>query len=144
MANPVAAYAYTIDPPRRISGGPVIDAEPVHGGQSRPRAASLRLVHDGGFARVRDTDTVARGRPRVYDAAQHDAGFGADVEEGLRDTGRRRAPASLSFAAQHIAQEVLSPGLYFENYTPALAAYGQAARHGESNAARGAALHILA
>ena len=30
---------------------------------------------------------------------------------------------SLGFAAQHIAQEVLSEGLYFENFRPALAAY---------------------
>lgn len=142
MANPVAAYAYTIEP-RRTGSGPIIDAEPIRTGQGRPRPAPLRVIHDASFERARDPETVSRSRTR-NDAMRRDAGFGTDAEEILRDTGRRRAPASLSFAAQHIAQEVLSPGLYFENYTPALAAYGQAARHSGSSAARGTALHILA
>lgn len=144
MANPVAAYAYTIEPPRRTSGGPVIDAEPVRAGQPRTRPAPLRLVHDASFERVRDGDTVTRGRARLHDAFRRDTGSGADAEEALRDAGRRKAPATLSFTAQQIAQENLSPGAYFENYKPALAAYGMAARHGEPAAARGAALHILA
>lgn len=132
MANPVAAYAYTIDLPRRTSGGPVIDAEPVRTGQqTRARATPLRLVHDASFERVREPETAARGRARLYDATRRDAGFSADADEVLRDAGRRRAPPGLSFAAQQIAQERLSPGAYFENYTPALAAYGRAARHGE-------------
>jgi hypothetical protein len=132
MANPVATYAYTIDPPRRTGGGPILDAEPVRAGPSRPRPAPLRLVHDAGFVRVRESDTAAaRGRTRLYDATDRSAGFGTEADETLRDAGRRRAPPGLSFTAQQIAQEVLSPGLYFENYRPALAAYGLAARHGE-------------
>lgn len=39
-----------------------------------------------------------------------------------RDTGT----TSLGFAAQRIAQEELSEGLYFENFRPAIAAYAAA------------------
>jgi hypothetical protein len=128
MANPVAAYAYTTDLPRRIGGGPVIDAEPVRPASTRARPAPLRLVYDASFAPLRDAET-ARGRARSYDGARRDAGYGADADEMLREAGRRKAPATVSFAAQQIAQEGLSPGAYFENYKPALAAYGRAASY---------------
>ncbi len=45
------------------------------------------------------------------------------LDDGAFEAGRRRAPASLSFAAQQIAQEGLPPGVYFENFKPAIAAY---------------------
>jgi hypothetical protein len=49
---------------------------------------------------------------------------------GARDQRRRliEPPPATNpgFAAQHIAQEVLSDGLYFENFRPALAAYAAA------------------
>jgi hypothetical protein len=133
MANPVAAYAYTTDLPRRIGGGPVLDAEPVRLGSTRARPVPLRLVYDASFERLRDAET-ARGRARFHDATRRHAGFGSDADEMLREAGRRKAPATLSFTAQQIAQEGLSPGAYFENYKPALAAYGLAASYGTPSA----------
>ena len=146
MANPVAAYAFPIDPPRRTSGGPVLDAEPVRPGQTRTRPAPLRVVYDAEAERARDPERLARSRPRHYEATARDAGLGTnpDADETLREAGRRRAPPMLSFAAQQIAQEKLPPGAYFENYTPALAAYRRAAGYTESDAPRGSSLHVLA
>ncbi len=54
------------------------------------------------------------------------AGALANTEVEESEAGWRRAPAGLAFFAQHIAQEVLSQGLYHENFSPALAAYARA------------------
>lgn len=43
-----------------------------------------------------------------------------------RARSRDQETTSLGFAAQRIAQEELSEGLYFENFKPALAAYAAA------------------
>lgn len=85
----------------RVARGaaPIIDAEPVKGC-------------------ARDHD------PRAYRAAQdarsREQGLPARV---VRNRAQDAETTSLGFAAQHIAQEVLSDGLYFENFRPALAAY---------------------
>jgi hypothetical protein len=43
-----------------------------------------------------------------------------------RQRAREQETTSLGFAAQRIAQEELSDGLYFENFRPAIAAYAAA------------------
>jgi hypothetical protein len=43
-----------------------------------------------------------------------------------RPRARDQETTSLGFAAQRIAQEELSEGLYFENFRPAIAAYAAA------------------
>jgi hypothetical protein len=80
---------------------PIIDVEPVHDYRSPDKASrAYRAVEEGTAREQRLPARVARQR-RPQD------------EE----------TTSLGFAAQHIAQEVLSEGLYFENFRPALAAY---------------------
>jgi len=129
MANPVAVSAITIEPPLRRTAS-TSDSAPVSPAGGRGRApVPLRLVHD---ARV---EAAYAARARSYEAMRREAAIDRraleDENETLRDAGRRKAPAALSFAVLQIAQERLSPGLHFENYPPALTAYALAARHGE-------------
>ena len=80
---------------------PIIDVDPVHDYRSAGQAArAYRAVDETTGREQRLPARVPRPR-RPQD------------EE----------TTSLGFAAQHIAQEVLSEGLYFENFRPALAAY---------------------
>jgi len=84
--------------------GPIIDLEPLnghHASESTPRAI------------------------RAYtQTEEHRQGF---PQRGQRPHAIEARPSgNLGFAAQQIAQEVLSEGLYFENFRPALAAYSAA------------------
>jgi hypothetical protein len=81
----------------------IIDVEPVAEYVSPDRAS--RVYRDGADARSREYAPPARApRPRH----------------------REDETTSLGFAAQRIAQEELSAGLYFENFKPAIAAYAAA------------------
>ena len=141
MANPVAVSAMTIEPPPRRTAS-TSDSAPLAPAGGRVRApAHLRLVHD---TRV---EAAYQQRARTFEAMRREAALDRQVLEDeneiLREAGRRKAPASLSFAALQIAQERLSAGAHFDNYPPALAAYAQAARHGEPASTKGASLQLL-
>jgi len=140
MANPVAYSAIQIEPPVRRSTHES-DSPRVSANAPRLRPAYLRLAHD---ARA---DAAFEARARAYEAqrraAAEDRRALEDENEILRDAGRRKAPSGLGFMAQQIAQEGLSPGLHFENYPPAIAAYAQAARHGEPSLTNASSLRIL-
>lgn len=149
MANPVAVYAMTIDPPSRRLGA--VDPDSARATARARGAAYPRLVydarHDPHLERLRHAEALRQSGPRsrgaepVIDpdrflAAQDDGEF-------LRETGRRKASSALSFLAQQIAQEKLSPGEHFERTTPVIAAYDRAARHGEPATTPGSTLHVL-
>lgn len=140
MANPVAVSAIQIEPPVRRATNESASAR-VSPDAPRLRPAHLRLAYDS------RTEAAFEARARAYEAmrrgAAEDRRALEDENEVLRDAGRRKAPASLSFAAQQFAQEGLSPGLHFENYPPAIAAYAQAARHGDPSLTNGSSLRIL-
>ena len=141
MANPVAVSAIQIEPPVRRA--PYESAsQRVSPDAPRLRPAHLRLAYDS--SRV---DAAFEARARAFEAqrraAAEDRRALEDENEVLRDAGRRKAPSSLSFTAQQIAQEGLSPGLHFENFPPAIAAYAQAARHGDPSLTNGPSLQIL-
>lgn len=143
MANPVAISAIMIEPqqPFRRSA-PAGDAITVLPPGNRARLpAHLRLAYDAG------AEATHASRARSYEAMRREVELDRraieDEPEILREAGKRKAPSALSFAAQQIAQERLSPGLHFDNYPPALAAYAQAARHGEASLTNGASLHLL-
>jgi hypothetical protein len=140
MANPVAVSAIQIEPPVRRAPYES-DSPRVSANAPRLRPAYLRLAHES------RPDAVFEARARAYEtqrrAAAEDRRALEDENEVLRDAGRRKAPASLSFSAQQFAQEGLSPGLHFENYPPAIAAYAQAARHGDPSLTNSASLRIL-
>ncbi len=140
MANPVAVSAIQIEPPPRRAAYDS-DSPRVAPANARMRPAHLRLAHDS------RADAAFEARARAYEATRRgtaaDRRALEDENETLRDAGRRKAPAGLSFIAQQIAQEGLSPGLHFENYPPAIAAYAQASRHGEPPLTNGGMLRIL-
>jgi hypothetical protein len=132
MANPVAIYS------------PDPAALTPRGGSGTAQVIQIDVYRSGAGARVNyvnpsfddassdDTPQAQTVRARAADGARRSGRFGSRnggsvTDESVFEAGRRRAPASLSFAAQQIAQEGLSPGLYFENYKPAIAAYAAAA-----------------
>lgn len=154
MANPVAVYAMTIDPPSRRLGAVDPDSAraPTRAQASRALGPAYpRLVydarHDPNLERLRhaevlrQTGTRGRGSEPVVDPDRFLAG--QDDGEFLRETGRRKASSALSFLAQQIAQEKLSPGEHFERTTPVIAAYDRAAQHGQPAMARGSMLQML-
>ncbi len=154
MANPVAVYAMTIDPPSRRLGAVDPDSARAAGRAQSSRAlgaAYPRLVydarHDPHLERLRHADALReiRQRARGADPVRDDDRFLAARDDGdfLHETGRRKASSALSFLAQQIAQEQLSPGAHFEEYKPVTAAYDRAARHGEPASAPGSTLHML-
>jgi hypothetical protein len=137
MANPVAIY----------SGDPA--AQAARGGTASAQIIQIDVYRSGAGARFQTVDPLddlrvedSPQRPRFSSAAQAARGSGSSTsrrtgtltssdptsDETPLEVGRRRAPASLAFAAQQIAQEGLSPGLHFDNYSPALAAYALAAQ----------------
>jgi hypothetical protein len=140
MANPVAVSAIQIEPPIRRAAYES-DSSRVSPNAPRLRPAYLRLAYEA------RPDATLEARARAYEAmrrgAAEDRRTLEDEDEVLRGAGRRRAPASLGFAAQQFAQEGLSPGLNFENYPPAIAAYARASRHGDPSLTNAASLHIL-
>ncbi len=140
MANPVAVSAIQIEPPVRRAPYES-DSPRVSPGSARVRPAHLRLAYDSSR-----TEAAFEARARAYEAQRRSAAAEQraleDENEVLRDAGRRKAPAALSFVAQQIAQEGLSPGLHFENFPPAIAAYAQAARHGDPSLTNGSTLRI--
>ena len=120
MANPVAIYS------------PAPAAPSARGGSGSAQVIQIDLYRSGDGARFSDVN------PAAGDAASASAAYAQPLRNARRggssfagdtsfEAGRRRAPASLSFAAQQIAQEGLSPGLHFEDYKPAIAAYVAAA-----------------
>ncbi|HTP83265.1 MAG TPA: hypothetical protein VMQ11_09980 [Alphaproteobacteria bacterium] len=132
MANPVAIYS------------PEPAALTPRGGSGSAQVIQIDVYRSGAGARVNyvnptSDEALSNGTPqaqavrgRFADAARRNSRSGSRSSgslenDSLFEAGRRRAPASLSFAAQQIAQEGLSPGLYFENYKPAIAAYVAAA-----------------
>jgi hypothetical protein len=131
MANPVAIYS------------PDPAALTPRGGSGSAQVIQIDVYRSGAGARVRyvnpTSDDASEGTPqaqavgaRTADAARRQGrpgsrSTGSFENDSVFEAGRRRAPASLSFAAQQIAQEGLSPGLYFENYKPVIAAYAAAA-----------------
>ncbi len=132
MANPVAIYSP--DPaaltPRGGSGSAQVIQIDVYRSGAGARVNYVNPTSDEAFSSGMPQAQAVRGR--FADAARRNgrsgSGNGGSLEnDSLFEAGRRRAPASLSFAAQQIAQEGLSPGLYFENYKPAIAAYVAAA-----------------
>jgi hypothetical protein len=86
------------------SHAPIIDVEPMHDYRSPGQASRIYRAVDESGAREQRLP-VRMPRPR---------------------RPQDEETTSLGFAAQHIAQEVLSEGLYFENFRPALAAYSAA------------------
>src|SRR5262245_49886382 len=94
--------------------------------------------HDARAARVAptiiDVEPVAEyatseQASRVYrNTAEQQRGrdYGVPARLPRQRTTREQETTSLGFAAQRIAQEELSDGLYFENYRPAIAAYAAA------------------
>ncbi|HEX2112978.1 MAG TPA: hypothetical protein VHM01_01105 [Alphaproteobacteria bacterium] len=85
------------------AASPIIDAEPAaeYVTPERPH----RAYRDAADSRHRDYAPIARfSRPKANEPEA----------------------TSLGFAAQRIAQEELSEGLYFENFRPAIAAYAAA------------------
>ncbi len=147
MANPVAIYSP--DPaaltPRGGSGSAqVIQIDVYRSGSS----ARVNYVNPTTDDAADDTPQAQTIRARAADAARRNGrpgsrSSGTFENESVFEAGRRRAPASLSFAAQQIAQEGLSPGLYFENYKPAIAAYVAAAA-GPTLTPPGQALELIA
>ncbi|MBI3451928.1 MAG: hypothetical protein HY057_03685 [Rhodospirillales bacterium] len=107
---------------------------------ARPRRATPLSAVDAAF---RYRDDVADGSTTRRTAAHLPAiveGRARPVDDGAFNLpGARRAPAGLTFAAQHISQEVLSDGLHFENFRPAIDAYIVAAQAGHP---RGAAFSL--
>jgi hypothetical protein len=91
---------------------------------------------------VRHNDARApRNAPTIIDveyatSEQASRAYRSGAEARSRDYGlparmprprlREHETTSLGFAAQRIAQEELSDGLYFENFRPAIAAYAAA------------------
>lgn len=150
MANPVAIYSNDpAAPPRRgpVSSAPVIQIDPYRSG-GRARLASgagadnaARVDGQTGTARTYDYEAIRR-RARAAEQFSPDIDVAQRDDDPLYETGRRRAPASLAFAAQQIAQEGLAPGLHFENYKPALNAYAMAAGGNGSAAYNGRALEM--
>ncbi|MBV8536383.1 MAG: hypothetical protein JO128_12365 [Alphaproteobacteria bacterium] len=144
MANPVAIYSP--DPAALTPRGGSGSAQVIQIDVYRPGpGARVRYVNPS-FDDTSSDDTPVRGRGA--DAARRNGrpgsrSSGAVENDSVFEAGRRRAPASLSFAAQQIAQEGLSPGLYFENYKPAIAAYVAAAA-GPTLAPPGQALELVA
>ena len=64
---------------------------------------------------------------RVYRNASEQRGRDYGLPARMpRPRVREQETTSLGFAAQRIAQEELSDGLYFENFRPAIAAYAAA------------------
>ena len=132
MANPVAIYSP--DPaaltPRGGSGSAQVIQIDVYRSDAGARVRYVNpTIDDASSDETPQTQTV---RARTADAARRGGRPGSRSNGGIEndsvlEAGRRRAPASLSFAAQQIAQEGLAPGLYFENYKPAIAAYVAAA-----------------
>ncbi len=151
MANPVAIYATSIEPPSRRAAAAETDS--ARGATARPRGAYPRLVYDSrldpALERLRHADAVRDARARGQDPLRRSPSFQDSLgnleaeNEILGETGRRKASAALMFAAQQIAQEKLSPGLYFENYKPAVAAYTRAASYGAPGLPGGSALRLL-
>ena len=124
MANPVAIYSP--DPTALAS----------RGGSAPAQVIQIDVYRSGAGTRFSYVnppadDAPASDTPQApYARATRRSGGrsgGSVTNDAVFEAGRRRAPASLSFAAQQIAQEGLSPGLYFENYKPAIAAYVAAA-----------------
>lgn len=123
MANPVAIYSP--DPaaltPRGGTGPAQVIQIDVYRSGDGTRFSYVNPATDDSSAA--DTSYAQTVRP-----ARRNSGRGStSAGDSPLEAGRRRAPASLSFAAQQIAQEGLSPGLHFENYKPAIAAYVAAA-----------------
>lgn len=84
--------------------GPIIDIEPLNGDVASEAAQQTIRTYARSGERQQGLPPRAQ-RPHAFEA---------------------RPAGNLGFAAQQIAQEVLSEGLYFENYRPALAAYAAA------------------
>jgi hypothetical protein len=85
-----------------------------------------------GAAPIIDVEPVAEyvssdQASRAYRAAADSRGRDNAVPARMpRAKARETETTSLGFAAQRIAQEELSEGLYFENFRPAIAAYAAA------------------
>jgi hypothetical protein len=147
MANPVAIYSN--DPaasPRRggVSTAQVIQIDPYRsGGRARLAAGdnTTRVSGQTGTSRTYEYEAIRR-RARAADQFSLDSDYADDGDNPLYETGRRRAPAGLAFAAQQIAQEGLAPGLHFDNYRPALNAYAMAAGGNASADRNGHALEV--
>jgi hypothetical protein len=150
MANPVAIYS--TDPAassRRggVNSAQVIQIDPYRSsGRARFTSGgtdySARVNgQSGSTSRTYEYEAIRR-RARAADQFAPNDDYAGTPDDPLYETGRRRAPASMAFAAQQIAQEGLAPGLHFENYRPALAAYAMAAGGNNSAADNGRALEM--
>ena len=142
MANPVAIYSpdpAALTPRGGTASAKIIQIDVYRSGQGARFGYAEPEVQDAQFedvpfqgserAQAAGANAAARGgRGRAADAGRRAGRFvHDDVADPNFEAGRRRAPASLSFAAQQIAQEQLAPGLHFENFTPVIAAYAIAA-----------------
>ena len=149
MANPVAIYSpepAALTPRGGSGSAQVIQIDVYRSGSGGARVNYVNPTVDD--ASSDDTPQTQTVRARAADTARRHrrAGgrsAGSYTHDAVFEAGRRRAPASLSFAAQQIAQEGLSPGLYFENYKPAIAAYVAAAA-GPSQTPPGQTLELMA
>ena len=122
MANAVAIYTAEPTPyARSRTGAPVIELNAY-----RTRGDGFNRTYEIGDDATQIDDV---GEYQSYRRGRRSTGGGL-VEEFLSEAGRRRASAALSFTAQQIAQENLSPGAHVEPYRPAMAAYGAAAMRG--------------
>jgi len=142
MANPVAIYSpdpAALTPRGGTGSAKIIQIDVYRSGPGARLGYADAEVQDAQFEDVpfqgsertqaAGADPAARsGRARTADTGRRAGRFSDnDVADPNFEAGRRRAPASLSFAAQQIAQEHLAPGLHFENFAPVIAAYAIAA-----------------
>ena len=137
MANAVAIYTAEPTPyARSRTGAPVIELNAY-----RTRGEGLRNTYEIGDDSAQ-TENV--GEYESYRRGRRSTG-GSLFDQFLSEAGKRRASAALSFAAQQIAQENLSPGAHYEPYRPAMAAYNAAAMRGTpADLPRGQALTLFA
>lgn len=152
MANPVAIYSP--DPAAQTPRGGTASAQLIQidlyrsGAGARLATPALDATFEDAPQRAWAGVTSAPGvRAGGSGAARRTGQPGSDAtaqsDDAPLEVGRRRASAGLSFAAQLIAQQGLSPGLHFENYKPAIAAYAVAAQRG-NGPQNGQALEVSA
>ena len=100
----------------------VVDA--AHPRASASAALDVEIVSPEPY---RDAATAtARALRRGAGGPRIDAARIPIAEWERSASGPWRAPAGLAYAAQRFAQEEMPPGLYFEDYAPAVLAYARA------------------
>ena len=111
LATPITAFT---SPP----------SDAVRHNDARPARLRAQIIDVEPVQDYRSAGHAARAYRTVDESSTREQRLPARVPRPRRPQDEETT--SLGFAAQHIAQEVLSEGLYFENFRPALAAYSAA------------------